>query len=93
MNISTDNRPRALLAVEELPLAARRDFDYITADELDVPRLVKFRGNYYDVHETMVTHLEGWDSAESESAFSAVLFRLTETRFGDPAVVVGYAYS
>lgn len=98
MNIITNNIPRPLRCVLDLPAKAQKEFDYIEGDERFDFRLVQYKGAWYDVYDTMrcpgaetpaeQRHaFKGWDSYISETFFSGVLFRFT-----DPAsdeVIVG----
>jgi hypothetical protein len=52
MQIITNWIPRDLLAVADLPAKDTADFDYLDADEHYTPRLVHYRGAYYDVFDT-----------------------------------------
>ena len=77
MNIITNNIPRPLRCVLDLPAKAQKEFDYIEGDERFDPRLVQYKGEWYDVYDTMYCPETGWDSYISETFFSGVLFRLT----------------
>ena len=52
LNIRTDHIPRTLLTWHELPEAMQKEFDYITPDQQDSPRFVKYKGQYYDAIDT-----------------------------------------
>lgn len=87
MNIITNNIPRPLRCVLDLPAKAQKEFDYIEGDERFDPRLVQYKGEWYDVYDTMrcpdpvpadkPSPFAGWDSYISETFFSGVLFRFT----------------
>ena len=49
--ITTNNRPRELKCLADLPSTARADFDYITEDDAYSPRLFAYRGTWYDANE------------------------------------------
>ena len=50
MQIITNNHPRPLLALADLPAKVQKDFDYLTHDyEQSDPRFVQYKGWWYDV--------------------------------------------
>lgn len=101
MKIITNNHPRPLACLAELPAKVRADFDYV-GDDFD-RRFVQYKGVWYDVYDTQAIRtvpgvpmgwamvvaedspLADWDSIVSETFFSGVLFRLV----GDDQVIVG----
>lgn len=101
MKITTNNRPRQLLPLTDLPKKAQEDFDYL--NDPHEYRLVQYKGHWYDVYDTQLIRtrpdhpvghalvvaeaspLADWDSIVSESFFSGILFRLV----GDDEVIVG----
>lgn len=102
MKISTDNQPRHLLSLAELPDGiAAREFDYVTDDH--APRFFKYRGAWYDVQEFVRiapraravgfehpaddgSPLLAWDGIATDSYFTATL-----ARYADESVIVGRA--
>ena len=101
MNIITNRIPRPLACLADLPEKARKDFDYLTEDEACEPRLVQYKGVWYDVWDSMTCPgavatddtrhaFAGWDGYISDSFFSGVLFKFAdESAAGDACVVVG----
>jgi hypothetical protein len=105
MKIITNNHPRPLAWLAELPGKVRADFDYV-GDDFDA-RFVQYKGHWYDVHDTQAIRtvpgapmgwamvvaedspLADWDSIVSETFFSGVLFRLV----GDDQVIVGQYFA
>ena len=96
MKVITNNVPRPLLPLTDLPEKARKDFDYLGPDEAHDYRLVQYKGEWYDVWDsTRCTGAEapaatrhafaGWDGYISDLFFSGVLFRFAD----DGCVVVG----
>ena len=93
MKITTNNIPRPLQCLLDLPEKARADFDYL--DDPYGARLVQYKGEWYDVWDSMRcptmdssaprNPLSGWDGYISDSFFSGVLFRFAD----DDRVVVG----
>lgn len=91
MRIITNNRPRPLVALCELPAKVQAEFDYIVGDDAYTPRLVQYKGAYYDVYDCQCIdrelgfdQLKGWHGVVFDSFFSGVLFRIA-----DDSVVVG----
>jgi hypothetical protein len=52
MEIITNNVARKLCALADLPAKVQKDFDYIDWGEEYTPRLVCYKGSWYDVHDT-----------------------------------------
>lgn len=97
MKIITNNKPRVLEALVDLPAEAQKDFDYIKVSDEYSPRLVQYKGNWYDVYDSQsitremgFDQFKGWHGIVSDSFFSGVLFRLCDY---DQSVVVGAYYS
>ena len=87
MNITTNNIPRPLLPLTDLPKGAAGDFDYI--EDPHEYRMVCYRGVWYDVWDSMRcpgaeapeasrSAFAGWDGYISDSYFSGVLFRFMD---------------
>jgi hypothetical protein len=96
VNIITNNKPRAMHAVADLPPKVQADFSYIMDDDRYSPRLVQYKGHWYDVYDSQsitrelgFDQFKGWDGIVSETFFSGVLFRLV----GDDEVIVGRYFS
>ena len=49
MNIITNNRPRPLACLLDLPDVVRADFDYVAKDGDYTARFVQYLGHWYDV--------------------------------------------
>jgi hypothetical protein len=92
VTITTNRVPRHLIALCELTEVEQALFDYyIDAEESSTPRIFRYRGSLYDVHEFMrVTSgdLKGWDGYHSETFFSGVVIKLVND--GDEVVVGSY---
>lgn len=99
MQIITNNVPRSLLALHELPAKTQLDFDYVREEGSYSPRFVQYKGWWYDVDDTQavrysrggsaMTEFDGWDSFVSETFFSGVLFKLGD----NDDVIVGRYFS
>lgn len=103
MNITTNNKPRALVCLADLPAKAQADFDYIEKDGDYTARLVNYRGAWYDVLDTQFITREarypmGWAVVVAEaspladwhSIISETYFSGIVFRWGaDDTVVVG----
>jgi hypothetical protein len=90
MIITTNNRPRPLACLADLPAKVQADFDYVK--EGAEYRFVQYKGHWYDVYDSQsiirelgFDQFKGWDSIVSESFFSGILFRLV----GGDEVIVG----
>ena len=81
LTILTDNKPRELVALCDLSDKEREDFDYIEGEAAHCPRLVRFRGNWYDVNEYQRCNgkaLNEWDGNASDSYFSGTLVKYAD---------------
>jgi hypothetical protein len=97
MNIITNRIPRPLQCLYDLPPAAAKDFGYLGQAEACEPRLVQYKGVWYDVLDSMTLPrcrgsltatrhaFAGWDGYISDSFFSGVLFRFAD----EDHVIVG----
>jgi hypothetical protein len=95
VKITTNHKPRQLVGLSDLPAKEIPFFDYIKEDDAYTPRLVQYKGTWYDVYDTMRTSevlnhpFQGYDSYISDSFFSGVLFRLMP----DDYVICGSYYA
>jgi len=93
MKIITNNVPRKLVYGYELPKHVRDDFDYLSDDDFEFRDFVKYKNQYFDLCETMVTPkdspLEQWHSYTSDSYFSGHVFKIVD----QDTVIVGHYYS
>ena len=88
LEITTNNHPRELLCRADLPAKAAAYFDYVNEEESYSPRFVRYRGEWYDVEDTMSTRellpecghhdLRGWHRYISDTFFSGVVFRYVD---------------
>jgi hypothetical protein len=92
VDIITNNKPRPLACLLDLPDNVRADFDYVAKDGDYTARFVRYLGCWYDVYDSQsitrelgFDQFKGWDGIVSETFFSGVLFRLV----GDDEVIVG----
>jgi hypothetical protein len=88
MKIITNNHPRPLAWLAELPGKVRTEFDYV-GDDFD-RRFVQYKGHWYDVYDSQACgvgfdQFKGWDGIVSETFFSGVLFRFAD----EDQVIVG----
>ncbi len=92
MKIITNNKPRPLAYLSELPAKIRTDFDYV-GDDFNA-RFVQYKGHWYDVYDSQACgvgfdlgfdQFKGWDGIVSETFFSGVLFRFAD----EDQVIVG----
>ena len=92
--VTTNSHVRELKCFADLPADARTEFDYIApdSDESYAPRFFRYYDAWFDVNEfehPWRDDLSGWDGAQTQSAFDAILIRYTDESF--ESVVVGYA--
>ena len=101
LTIITNNRPRDLLCVADLPKKAREEFTYIDGEEFYTPRIIAYRGEYMDVCEFMRTPqceparqelnaLAAWDGYASDTFFSGHVIKYVDDC---ERVIVGRYYS
>ena len=68
MEIKTDHKYRPLKALCDLPEKVAKDFEYVDGDQS--PRFVKYKGGWYDTHDTQrITtepYLMGWEMPVSK---------------------------
>ena len=101
IKVTCNNVPRHLSALNELPEADRQNFDYIDGPEVWTPRLVRYRGEWYDTGDMMLTPSDlarlGFDGYATATPFSGVVVRCFDRDGylidGGDSVVVGYYYS
>ena len=103
MKIVTNHHPRELLTVDQLPESEQHWFDYITGEDRFSPRIVAYRGSFYDVNEYTYTsdqmridHPEfaAWDGYQSDSYFSGTVVRwpVIDGRTDYESIVIGTYY-
>lgn len=88
ITICTNNVPRSLILGYELTEQERREFDYISAEEIDTHEFFRYKGNVYDPSDFMVVRdivdnyqfsdFAGWDGYCSDSYFSGLLIRYVD---------------
>lgn len=96
--IITNHHQRELVALCDVPADQREYLDYITGEDVYSPRLVQYRGEWYDVSEFQFIPAgsflagKGWDGYQSDSFFSGVVIRWGRDWSGGPdyeSVIVG----
>ena len=81
IKIVTNGHHRELQCLSDIPAGAAEDFDYIDEEEHYSPRLVQYRGAWYDINDMIVTSQSGqlslseWEAYASETFFSGVVVR------------------
>jgi hypothetical protein len=76
--IRTNHHPRHVIYGYELPKDARREFDYLQPDDLDTTLFVRYKGEYYDLHDTEPCPFDEYERMVTTSAWTAILFRLDD---------------
>jgi hypothetical protein len=101
LTLTTNHHVRPLRSLAELPEAARRDFDYIEGDDVHTPRLVQYRGSWWDTADTEPApddlRRQGFDGWASTSFWDGVAFRYWDAEgnaldYGD-GIVCAYVQS
>lgn len=84
MRIITNNVPRKLHLLAALPPRVCKDFGYVSVTD-DTPRMVLYKGVWYDVLDSQTPHglpadspLHQWDGFISDSFFSGVVFKFAD---------------
>ena len=90
IQIKTNNVPRDLVSLADLPPDAAKDFDYIDGEGRYSPRLFRYRGSWYDANEFLSPipnrggfsaglpddhPLRAWDGHQSDTYWSGVCLR------------------
>lgn len=95
MEIITNNKPRPMLALHELPADMQKEFDYVLPDDSSC-RFVKYKGVWMDCfdmqsisRELGFSQFTGWHGIASDSFFSGTLVRFVD----DDQVIVGRYFS
>ena len=84
MKVITNFHWRPPLYGYELPPEQRSEFHYLDNEEYMTREFIKYRGNYYDMHEFMVMpdsaepEFSKWAGYLSDSFFSGLLIRYSE---------------
>ena len=78
MKIRTNNQAREILSGFDLTDKERKEFDYLSEEELAAPRFVRYRDWAYDLGDMMAAQTKGWDSVHNDTYFSGVLFKYTD---------------
>lgn len=96
MNIITNNKPRPLVALADLPAKVQAEFDYVLLSDAYSPRFVQYKNEWYDVYDSQnisrelgFDQFKGWHGIVSDSFFSGVLFKLCDY----DTVIVGRYFS
>ena len=94
MKIKTNNVPRHILYGCELPVSQRKEFDWLSDEEFNEAKFVKYKGIYYALSEFMrcdnaAPPLSNWQGYYSDSYFSGILIKFK----GSDSVIVGQYFS
>ena len=82
MIIKTDHKWKTLLYGYELTEKERREFDYLTADEIACGSFIRYKGLVYDVGDFMrvpngMEGFRGWHGYSSDSFFSGIVVKIS----------------
>lgn len=85
LTITTDHKWKNLLFGYELTEKERKDFDYMSQDEIETASFVRYRKCVYALSEfqriektIMCGELLDWDGYASDSFFSGVVIKLSD---------------
>jgi hypothetical protein len=86
MKIISNNKPRPVLFGFELSANERKNFDYLSDEEMLDRSFVRYRGELYDLgdimriepHYCMDEVFRSWHGYVGDSHFSGVVFRLCD---------------
>ena len=99
IDITTNNVPRDVIEAYELSEKEQKEFDYIDWKKVeageDSASFMRYKGQLYDLSEfTSVQALQafkgyfnGWDGYQSDTYFSGILVKYTDSSF--ESVIVG----
>ena len=90
MKIKTNNVPRFIFYGCELPKSQRKEFDWLSDEEFNEAKFVKYKGIYYALSEfrrcdNAEFPLSDWQGYYSNSAFFGILIKFK----GSDSVIVG----
>lgn len=77
MKIVCNNQPRKVIYGYELSNKERREFDYLSSEDLDTREFVRYKRCLYDTGEfvRVTNSVTNWDGYFSETFFSGVLIK------------------
>ncbi len=89
MKVTTNNQPRPLFSVSELPEKIAAQFDYIKGDDCFSNRIFMYKGEYHDSNDMMRCpgseapketrdNFRGWHAYASDSYFSGIVIRYAD---------------
>jgi hypothetical protein len=97
LTIRTNHVPREILDGFMLTVEERKEFDYLTEDEIVCSnRFFRFKGNVYDIQEfmsvtpQMLPEFQSWHGYSPDSAWSGVVIHLSGN---GETVIVGQYFS
>lgn len=80
--IKTNNVPRDLFYGHELNDKERKEFDYISDEDLSSHEFFRYKGEVYDPSDFMraneISDLKGWDGYASDSFFSGIVIKYAD---------------
>jgi len=93
MIIQTDHKWKNLLYGYELTKTERKDFDYLTDDEIDCQSFFRYRKRVYSLDQFMRLNTEcpvmsQWHGSCGDSYFSGILIKLSDD--GEQYMVATY---
>ena len=90
MEIVSNKQPRLIIDGYQLTTAERREFDYLSDNEINEATFFRFKGQLYDLGEVMRYDDEYWHGTIGMSAFHAILVHICKD---NDCVVIGQSFS
>lgn len=79
MKITTDHKWKQFIYGYELTPKERKEFDYMSDEEIDSPKFLRYKGWVYSINDFISTeNFPGWHGYKSDSYFSGVLIELSK---------------
>lgn len=76
--ITTDNKWKQFIFGIDLTPKERKEFDYMSDEEIDYNYFIRYRKCVYSLSDFMTTkHFPGWDGYRGDSFFSGVVIKLS----------------
>lgn len=81
LTVKTNHQFRDVVYGYELTDKERKEFDYLTEEELEFRSFARYKGWTYDLNEftRAPDSFPGWDGIQSDSYFSGVVIKYDET--------------
>ena len=93
LTIKTNGKPRGIIYGFELTEKQRKEFDWVSPEDIDNETFVCYKGQLYNIGEFMrcdnAAGFSGWHGYYSEGFFSGILLRYSSD---NETVIIGRYY-